>query len=95
MLCNLLEMKKTKFYLFFTLILMSLGASAEDADTVTKTTTINVEGGKLVREKQEVEVYDYHTGTFYTVHVYREAGKDKKSAAEPVDPNQPSSKNRP
>jgi hypothetical protein len=95
MLCNLPEIKKIKICSFFFLVLMSLGVSAEDTDKLTKTTTINVEGGKLVREKQEVEVYDYHTGTFYSVHVYREIDKDKKSAAEPVDPNQPSTKNRP
>ena len=95
MLCNLPEIKIIKIYLFFILVLISLGASAEDADKLTRTTTINIEGGKLVREKQELEVYDYHTGTFYSVHVYRETDKDNKSAAEPVDPNQPNSNNRP
>jgi len=51
---------------------------AEEDTTVIKTEQI--QAGKIVNEEHEIEVYDYHTGTYQTVIVYR------KSKAAPANP---------
>lgn len=61
-----------------------------DDDDKTVSTTINVQGGKRIKEKQEIEVYDYHSGTYYSVHVYREPeNQDGQPKAESPKDNSP------
>lgn len=52
--------------------------AAADEDDKALTSTVNIQGGQLVGEKQEIEIYDYHTGTYQTVDVYRKPDKTQK-----------------
>lgn len=70
----------------FALVLLSETALAEEDDKDV-TDFVEIRGGKMVRERREVEIYDYHTGTYYRVDVYREP--DGKTVSEPRIP-QPS-----
>lgn len=87
-------MMKKKTAIFCVLMLLPLWVEAEDDDNRV-TTTLEVQGGKLIREKQEIEVYDYHSGTFYSVHVYREPDKSGKTKLESVEKSQSSQQTRP
>jgi hypothetical protein len=40
-----------------------------------------IQDGKVISEEHEVEVYDYHTGTFQTYKVYRAPEKKQKDKA--------------
>lgn len=60
-----------------------LADEEESSNSITRTLTI--EKGKLVREQQEIEIYDYHTGTYQTVNVYRE----KKPPSSPAESGPP------
>lgn len=56
-------------------------AESDDTESDNKTTLI-IHNGKVISEEHEVEVYDYHTGTFQTYKVYREPEKKLKAAGE-------------
>lgn len=59
-------------------------AGDEDTESDNKRTLI-IQNGKVISEEHEVEVYDYHTGTFQTYKVYRPP--EKMQADKP--PKQP------
>ena len=88
-------LEKIKAFVFLVLMLIPLTLHADDDDKKMMT-TINFQGGKRLKEKQEIEVYDYHSGTYYSVFVYREpenqAGQpEAKSSNDP----KPASQTRP
>jgi hypothetical protein len=57
-------------------------AYAEDDDTQSDNKrTLIIQDGKVISEEHEVEVYDYHTGTFQTYKVYRAPEKKQKDKA--------------
>jgi hypothetical protein len=56
-----------------------LFAQDVDMDSDQKRTLI-IHDGKVISEEHEVEVYDYHTGTFQTFKVYRQPEKKLKEA---------------
>ena len=56
------------------------GFALADEDDKDVTEFVEFQGGKLVKERLEVEIYDYHTGTYYTVDVYREPDGNKTTA---------------
>lgn len=55
-------------------------AESDDTESDNKTTLI-IHNGKVISEEHEVEVYDYHTGTFQTYKVYRAPEKELKNKA--------------
>jgi len=62
---------------------LSVAAHAEDDnDDTGRSRTITVQQGARQFEEEEVEVYDYHTGTIQTFKVYRKL----KKAGEPINP---------
>ena len=84
-------LEKIKAFVFLVLMLIPLTLQADDDDKKMMT-TINVQGGKRLKEKQEI----YHSGTYYSVFVYREpenqAGQpEAKSSNDP----KPASQTRP
>ena len=54
-----------------------------DNDEGAVPTTIEIKAGKLIREKHEIEIYDYHTGTFQAVDVYRKSADLEKPSLKP------------
>ncbi|AMK78890.1 MULTISPECIES: hypothetical protein [Methylomonas] len=58
-----------------------------DEDDKPETSTVQIQGGKLIGEKHEIEIYDYHSGTYQTVDVYRKPAKSLKK-----DSDNPTSK---
>ncbi len=72
-------------------LLYSMGSLAEDDDTK-PVTRREFQDGQLVREKQEVEVYDYHSGSYFSVFVYRETDQAKP---ESESKNQPTLQQKP
>lgn len=61
-----------------------------DEDDKTETSTLQIEGGKLIGEKHEIEIYDYHSGTYQTVDVYRKPAKPVKKDPDTPTPKQSS-----
>jgi hypothetical protein len=59
-------------------------AENDDTESDNKRTLI-ILNGKVISEEHEVEVYDYHTGTFQTYKVYRAPEKKPtdKAAQQP------------
>lgn len=74
------------------LMVLPLLSHAEDDDGKQPRNLILKEG-KVIREEHEVEVYDYHTGTFQTFKVYREPETGDKAKADAPKPG-PDSKAR-
>lgn len=72
---------KNTIAILATLMLLSDWAAADEDDKPV-TSTVRIEGGQLIGEKQEIEIYDYHTGTYQTVDVYRKPNKTLKKAPE-------------
>lgn len=75
--------------IIFTLPLLLLPgwAGAED-DESKAPKTVKIEGGKFVGEEHDVEIYDYHSGVYQSVTVYRKpqkADKTPDSAAQPAE----------
>lgn len=68
-----------------TLLLLSDGALADEDDRA-EISTLQIQGGKMVREKHEIEIYDYHSGTYQTFDVYRKPEIAPKQAAETAIP---------
>ncbi|OQW71798.1 MAG: hypothetical protein BVN35_15845 [Proteobacteria bacterium ST_bin11] len=61
-----------------------------DEDNKSETSSMQIEGGKLIGEKHEIEIYDYHSGTYQTVDVYRRPSKTLKKDPDTAAPKQPS-----
>jgi hypothetical protein len=78
------------FYRLLVLGLLSfMGVAWADDDEKATTNTVTIEQGKLVGEHEEIEIYDYHTGTYQSVYVYRkprEPQKPSESLPAPVEP---------
>ncbi len=87
-------MIKEKIKVFLVLMLMSVVVLADDDDQKVST-TIHVQGGKLIKEKQEIEVYDYHSGTYYSVHVYREPETEGQPKPEAIKDSKSATQTRP
>lgn len=62
---------------------------AEQDDDKPVTSIIEIKGGKIAKEKHEIEIYDYHSGTYNTVDVYREPKADSKTEAGKAHPSAP------
>jgi len=78
---------------FYRLLVISLMSSVSiawaDDDEKATTSTLTLEQGKVVGEREEIEIYDYHTGTYQSVYVYRkprESRKPSESLPAPVEP---------
>ncbi|MDX8126665.1 hypothetical protein QLH52_05185 [Methylomonas sp. OY6] len=72
-----------------TLLISLLPAWATaDEDDKPETSTLQIQGGKVIGEKHEIEVYDYHSGTYQTFDVYRKPAKSLKKDPDPQTPNQ-------
>ena len=57
-----------------------MGAAYADDDEKAITSTLTIEQGKVVGEREEIEIYDYHTGTYQSVYVYRKPGEQPKTS---------------
>ncbi|WP_020481575.1 hypothetical protein [Methylomonas sp. MK1] len=80
-----------KSIIVMTLVFSLLPASATaDEDDTPETSTLQIQGGKLIGEKHEIEIYDYHSGTYQTVDVYRKPAKSLKKDPPPQAPKQSS-----
>ncbi|MCQ8182370.1 hypothetical protein NP603_14710 [Methylomonas sp. SURF-1] len=75
--------------IIFTLPLLLLPGWAGAEDDESKTSkTVKIEGGKYVGEEHDIEIYDYHSGVYQSVTVYRKpqkADKTQDSAAQPAE----------
>lgn len=75
--------------IIFTLPLLLLPGWAGAEDDESKTSkTVKIEGGKFVGEEHEIEIYDYHSGVYQSVTVYRKPQKAEKTqdpAAQPAE----------
>lgn len=71
---------KISIALLVALLFSATSATAEDEDTQ-PSRTLTIEGGKFIGEEKEIEIYDYHTGTYQTVTVYRKPAQDDKQPA--------------
>lgn len=60
-----------------------------DEDDKSVTSTLQIQGGKMVGEKREIEIYDYHSGTYQTVDVYRKPEKASKTPQDTATQTQP------
>ena len=60
-------------------LLLPLHWALADEDDKAETSILQIQGGKMVNEKHEIEIYDYHSGTYHTVDVYRKPEKDLKT----------------
>jgi len=76
---------------FFLMALPLWGYAEEDDNKEVR--TFIIKEGKVIREEHEVEVYDYHTGTFQTFKVYREPEADHKAKGDTPKP-EPDGKSR-
>ncbi len=65
------------------LLCLSAIAIADDEDSRQSNKTVHIEQGKLVGEEHEIEIYDYHSGIFHTVTVYRKPETRKATAPQP------------
>ena len=80
-----------KGVIVITLAMSLLPAWAKaDEDDDPETSTLQIEGGKLIGEKYEIEIYDYHSGTYQTVDVYRKPAKAPKKGPDTPTPKQSS-----
>lgn len=68
------------------LICLPAIAAADDEDKQSNK-TLHIEQGKLVGEEHEIEIYDYHSGIFHTVTVYRKPETRKATAPQPPQPD--------
>lgn len=68
------------------LICLPAVAVADDEDKQSNK-TLHIEQGKLVGEEHEIEIYDYHSGIFHTVTVYRKPETRKATAPQPPQPD--------
>ncbi|OAI12286.1 hypothetical protein A1507_01985 [Methylomonas koyamae] len=71
------------------LLLLSLpGLAGAEEDDSKPAKTVKIEGGKFVGEEHEIEIYDYHSGVYQSVTVYRtpqKADKTQEPAAQPAE----------
>jgi hypothetical protein len=72
------------------LIGLSPAWATADEDDNRETSTLQIQGGKLIGEKHEIEIYDYHSGTYQTVDVYRKPAKPLKKNPDTPTPKQSS-----
>lgn len=72
-------------------LMLSVGSvCADDSDSEDNnaiTSTLTIEQGKVVGDREEIEIYDYHTGTYQSVYVYRKPGKQSKQTEPLPAPN--------
>lgn len=73
----------------FALMLLPEAAVADDEDTPV-TSSVEIHGDQRVGEKHEIEIYDYHTGTYQTVDVYRKPDQTTRQIPETGTENRPS-----
>jgi len=77
-----------KSIVVMTLLISLLPAWATaDEDDKPETSTLQIQGGKVIGEKHEIEVYDYHSGTYQTFDVYRKPAKSQNKDTAPQTPN--------
>lgn len=79
-----------KSIVVMTLLISLLPAWATaDEDDKPETSTLQIQGGKVIGEKHEIEVYDYHSGTYQTFDVYRKPAKspNKDTATQTPKPS--------
>ena len=74
-------------------LILPVSAGAEQDDDKPVTSTIEVKGGKIAKEKHEIEIYDYHSGTYNTVDVYRKPNAEAKPEAGKAAPSTASQPN--
>ncbi len=69
-----------RIVIIFTLSLLLLPdwAGAEDDESKTSK-TVKIEVGKYVGEEHDIEIYDYHSGVYQSVSVYRKPQKADKT----------------
>ncbi|CAD6876568.1 hypothetical protein [Methylomonas fluvii] len=78
-----------KTIIVMTLVIGLLPAWATaDEDDKPETSTLQIQGGKVIGEKHEIEVYDYHSGTYQTFDVYRKSAESLKKDPDPQTPKQ-------
>ncbi len=68
-------------------LLLPLNVVLAEDDESKSTTIITIQDGKFVGEQHEIEIYDYHSGVYQTVNVYRKPAQTPK--AEPAKPIHP------
>lgn len=68
---------KNIFFVALLITLLPAWVTAAEDDNP-ETHTLQIEGGNLIGEKHEIEIYDYHSGTYQTVDVYRKPAKALK-----------------